>query len=138
MRRVIKKRYSDEEINLNITPFIDIVLSILIVFMVPSQTLFGNIKLELPPADAKIAVLEKDPVKVLITKDGNITIDNKQIYTNDLVDTVDKITFKDKKHKIYVIGDKRNSYERVMEIVGILNKANYRDVVLISDLYNRL
>ena len=113
MRRIIKKRYSDEEINLNITPFIDIVLSILIVFMVPSQTLFGNIKLELPPADAKIAVLEKDPVKVLITKDGNITIDDKQVFTKDLADTVDKITFKDKKHKIYVIGDKRNSYERV-------------------------
>lgn len=138
MRRIIKKRYSDEEINLNITPFIDIVLSILIVFMVPSQTLFGNIKLELPPADAKIAVLEKDPVKVLITKDGNITIDDKQVFTKDLADTVDKITFKDKKHKIYVIGDKRNSYERVMEVVGILNKANYTDVVLISDLYNRL
>ena len=138
MRRIIKKRYSDEEINLNITPFIDIVLSILIVFMVPSQTLFGNIKLELPPADAKIAVLEKDPVKVLITKDGNITIDDKQVFTKDLADTVDKITFKDKKHKIYIIGDKRNSYERVMEVVGILNKANYTDVVLISDLYNRL
>lgn len=138
MRRIIKKRYNEEEINLNITPFIDIVLSVLIVFMIPSQTLFGNIKLELPPANARIAVLEKDPVKVLITKDGNITIDGQQVSTNNLVNLVNEITLKNKNSKIYVIGDKRNTYERIMEIVGLLNDAGYMDVVLISDLYNRL
>ena len=138
MRRIIRKRYSDEEINLNIAPFIDIVLSVLIVFMIPSQTLFGNIRLELPPADAKVAVLEKDPIKILVGKNGDIIIDDKIIATKDLIDAVDTISLKNKMIKIYVIGDKRNTYERVIDIVGRLNKAGFKDVVLISDLYNRL
>lgn len=138
MRRIVKKRYSDEEINLNIAPFIDIVLSVLIIFMVPSQTLFGNIKLELPPANARIAVLEKDPIKVLIDRNGSITIDNKAVAIKDLVNAVNEISLKDKKTKIYVMGDKKNTYEKIIDIVGRLNEAGFTDVVLISDLHNRL
>ena len=120
MRRIIKKRYNEEEINLNITPFIDIVLSVLIVFMIPSQTLFGNIKLELPPANARIAILEKDPVKVLITKDGNITIDGQQVSTNNLVNLVNEITLKNKNSKIYV---QYSALNDKLEELASVNKA---------------
>lgn len=138
MRRIVKKTDSDNEININITPFIDVVFCVLIVFMVSSQTMFGEVVLELPPANAKIVVLEKDPVKVLIDRDGNININKKSIRTIDLITTVDDISLKDKNNKIYVIADKRNTYERVIQVVGMLNDAGFKDVTLISDLHDRL
>ena len=138
MRRIVKKRDFEEEVNVNITPFIDIIFAVLVVFMVPSQIMFGNVELELPPANAKIAVLEKDPVKILVGRDGNITINNKSIKTDELAKVVEEESLKDKKIKVYVMADRRNSYERIMNIVGILNDAGFEDVVLISDLYNRL
>lgn len=138
MRRIVKKIDRDSEVNMNIAPFIDVVFVLLIVFMIPSQTMFGNIELELPPANAKIAVLEKDPLKVMLDRYGNLNINNKSIKTNELIDVANELSLKDKSIKIYVIADKRNSYERVMNIVGMLNDAGFKDVVLISDLYNRL
>ena len=139
MRREIRRREDREnEINMNIAPFIDVMLVLLIAFMIPNQTMFGSVELELPPANAQVAMLEKDPIKVLVDRYGNININNKSTPTNELINTVNELSLKDMNIKIYVMADRRNTYERVMDIVGRLNSAGFRDVVLISDLYNRL
>lgn len=138
MRRVIKKKENLEELNINMTPFIDVIFSILIAFMVPNQSLFGNIELELPPANVKIAVLDKDPIKILIERDGSIVVNNKKIKTKDLLDVVEKESLKNKNIKIYVMADKKNNYGTVLDLVGKLNEKDFKNVVLISDIYNRL
>lgn len=138
MRRIIKKNTDLEEVNVNMTPFIDIIFSILVAFMVPNQALFGNIYIELPPANAKITVLEKDPIKVVLKKDGSVFVNNKAIHINDLIKVVDKVSLKDKNIKIYVMADRRNNYGNVLSIVGKLNDSGFKDVILISDAYDRL
>lgn len=138
MRRIVKKNNFDEDLNINMTPFIDVIFSILVAFMIPNQTLVGNIGIQLPPAKVKIAVLEKDPIKVIIKEKGNIYINDKLIKFNDLVKNVDKISLKDKNMKIYVMADENNSYGFVLKVVGKLNEAGFNDVVLISDVYDRL
>ena len=138
MRRIIKKSRDLEEVGVNMTPFIDIIFSLLIAFMFSNQSIFGNIDIELPPANAEIVVLEKDPVKILVQKDGSITINNKSTKFSDLVNVVNKATLKDKNNKIYIMADRRSNYGTVLSVVGKLNENGFKDVVLISDAYNRL
>ena len=138
MRRIIKKSRDLEEVGVNMTPFIDIIFSLLIAFMFSNQSIFGNIDIELPPANAQIVVLEKDPVKILVQKDGSIIINNKSTKFSDLVNVVNKATLKDKNNKIYVMADRRSSYGTVLSVVGKLNENGFKDVVLISDAHNRL
>ena len=138
MRRIIKKSRDLEEVGVNMTPFIDIIFSLLIAFMFSNQSIFGNIDIELPPANAQIIVLEKDPVKILVQRDGSITINNKSTKFSDLVNVVNKATLKDKNNKIYVMADRRSNYGTVLSVVGKLNENGFKDVVLISDAHNRL
>ena len=138
MRRIIKKSRDLEEVGVNMTPFIDIIFSLLITFMFSNQSIFGNIDIELPPANAQIVVLEKDPVKILVQRDGSITINNKSTKFSDLVNVVNKATLKDKNNKIYVMADRRSNYGTVLSVVGKLNENGFKDVVLISDAHNRL
>lgn len=138
MRRIIKKSRDLEEVGVNMTPFIDIIFSLLIAFMFSNQSIFGNIDIELPPANAQIVVLEKDPVKILVQRDGTITINNKSTKFSDLVNVVNKATLKDKNNKIYVMADRRSNYGTVLSVVGKLNENGFKDVVLISDAHNRL
>lgn len=138
MRRIYKSQTSEEEVNVNIIPLIDVLFSILIAFMIPTQSLFGGLDIEIPTADAKIVVLEKEPIKVFIDKNGNIIINEIEIKFKDLAKRVEELSLKDRNIKIYVLADKINSYGRVLDVVGRLNKYGYNDVVLISDLYNRL
>lgn len=138
MRRIIKKNRDLDEVGVNMTPFIDIIFSLLIAFMFSNQSVFGNIDIELPPANAEIVVLDKDPVKILLQKDGSITVNNKSTRFADLINIVNKATLKDKNSKIYVMADKRSNYGAVLSIVGKLNENGFKDVVLISDAHNRL
>lgn len=138
MRRIIKKNRDLDEVGVNMTPFIDIIFSLLIAFMFSNQSIFGNIDIELPPANAQIVVLEKDPVKILVQRDGSITINNKSTKFSDLVNVVNKATLKDKNNKIYIMADRRSNYGTVLSVVGKLNENGFKDVVLISDAHNRL
>lgn len=138
MRKYCRRFDNGEEVNINIVPLIDILFSIMITFMIPTQSLFGSLGIELPSADAKIVVLKKDPIKVLINKDGDIIIDGQEVKMKNLSKKINELSLKDKNIKIYVMADKRNNYGRVLDITGKLNKDGFNDVVLISDLYNRL
>ncbi len=138
MRRYCRKYDDDNEININIVPLIDILFSILIAFMIPTQTLFGSLNIELPSLDAKIIVLKKDPIKIFINKDGEIIIEDHEVKISNLNKKIDELSLKDKNIKIYVMADKGNNYGKVLDVVGKLNKGGFNDVVLISDLYNRL
>ena len=138
MRRIVKRGRDLEEVGVNMTPFIDVIFSLLIAFMFSNQSIFGNIDIELPPANAQIVVLEKDPVKIFLQKDGSITVNNKSAKFSDLISIVNKATLKDKNSKIYIMADKRSNYGAVLGVVGKLNENGFKDVVLISDAHNRL
>lgn len=138
MRRIIKKNRDLGEVNINLAPFIDVVFSLLVAFMFSNQSVFGSIDIELPPANAQIVVLEKDPIKIILQRDGSITVNNKSTKFADLISVVSKATLRDKNSKIYVMADKRSNYGTVLSVVGKLNESGFKDVVLISDAHNRL
>ena len=132
------KRRTEHNIDLNLAPFIDTLLVLLIVFMIPSQQIFNGLKLNLPSATAKIVVLKKDPIKIFILNDGKININNQIIEYKDIVKIVDDLSLKDKYIKIYVMADKDSKYGQVLNVVGKLNENNFKNVTLITDIHNRI
>lgn len=139
MRRIIRqKERNKDDLNINITPFIDIIFCVLVAFMVPNQNPFGRVNIELPPVNAKIAVLERDPVKVIIQQNRNIYVNDKDINGSSLIASVDEASLKNRNIKVYVMADKKNNYGDILSVLKKLSDSGYVDVVLISDAQNRL
>ncbi len=132
------KRRVEYNTDLNLAPFIDTLLVLLIVFMISSQEVFNGSKLNLPSATAKIVVLKKDPIKIFVLSDGKININNQIIDYKDIVKIVDDLSLKDKYIKIYVMADKDSKYGQVLNVVGKLNENNFKNVTLITDIHNRI
>jgi biopolymer transport protein TolR len=128
----------NSEININIIPLISILFLLLVIYMVMYQSFLGGLGIELPSAKAKIVLLPKDPIKVVIDADGSIMLNNREIKSKELVDEVNKLSLKNKNIKIYVMADRRNEYGKILDVVGRLNANDFKDVVLISDTLNRL
>ena len=137
-KRIANKNPYSADANLNLAPFVDILFSILIVFMIPNQSLFGGMKLELPSADAEVVVLEKDPIKVFIDSNSNIAVNDDIVEYSRLISKINEVSLKDKDIKIYVMADKANNYGFILNIVGKLKSGGFKDVVLITDLYGRI
>ncbi len=137
-RRQRIKRRVEYNTDLNLAPFIDTLLVLLIVFMIPSQQVFNGLKLNLPSAAAKIVVLKKDPIKIFVLSDGKININNQIIDYKDIVKIVYDLSLKDKYIKIYVMADKDSKYGQVLNVVGKLNENNFKNVTLITDIHNRI
>lgn len=137
-RRYYINKKAQKDVNINLTTFIDILFVLLITFMLPSQMLFGNVKINLPTADAEIVVLKKDPVKVMIDENANIFVNEEHIKNDNLIQKIDELTFKDVEAKIYVMADKANNYGEILNVVSKINNAGYIDVMLITDIHNRI
>lgn len=138
MAKRFYKKKEEKDVYINLSSFIDILFVLLIAFMIPSHLIFGNIELSLPTAEAEIVILAKDPIKISIDKNSNIFVNEEQINLNNLVFKTNEVSLKNKNIKIYVIADKNNNYGFILNIVNLLNKTGYRDVVLITDLYGRI
>ena len=132
-----RKRVSDSGIldNItNMTPFVDFLFTLLIVFMIPVQVIFGNIKVDIPKGQTDIVVVKNKPLAVFVKSDGTIFVEDAELKLNNLVGYINEITMKDYKRKIFILGDKQNTYGRIISVLDVLNTAGYEDVVLVTDL----
>lgn len=138
----VRKKICDNDIAIsnivNLTSFVDLLFSLLIIFIVSGQNLFGGISLEIPKGKAEIVVVKKDPIAVFIKSDGTIFVNNEETKFNKIPQVISELTMKDYSTKIFVLGDKNNLYGRIISVVDVLNSAGFLDVVLVTDLSNNL
>lgn len=138
----VRKKICDNDIAIsnivNLTSFVDLLFSLLIIFIVSGQNLFGGISLEIPKGKAEIVVVKKDPIAVFIKSDGTIFVNDEETKFNKIPQVVSELTMKDYSTKIFVLGDKNNLYGRIISVVDVLNSAGFLDVVLVTDLSNNL
>lgn len=120
--------------DINVTPFIDVMLVLLIVFMVTAPLLSAGIKVDLPKTEAG-AVTEKDekPLEVVIDKAGQVFIGETKVNRDELIEKLTAITGDNTERRVFVRADQGLAYGRVMEIIGGINKAGYRKVALITE-----
>lgn len=120
--------------DINVTPFIDVMLVLLIVFMVTAPLLSAGIPVDLPKTEAA-AVSEKDdkPLEVAINKSGTIYIGETKVTRIELLTKLAAITGDDKERRVFIKADQGLPYGKVMEILGSINKAGYKKVALITE-----
>jgi biopolymer transport protein TolR len=117
---------------INVTPFVDVMLVLLIVFMVTAPLLSAGVPVDLPQADAKPLALEKEPVTVTIDPAGKVFVGDTAVDMNDLVPKLTAAVGNDLDQRIYVRGDKTVSYGTIMTVMGALNGAGFQHIGLVA------
>ncbi|MGD8526534.1 MAG: protein TolR [Thioalkalispiraceae bacterium] len=134
--RFRKRRMSE----INVVPYIDVMLVLLVIFMVTAPLLSQGVDVELPEADAKVIDTQnQEPVIVSIDKQGDfyLNLGNKKeqpIAAQDLVNKVSIVMRQRKQTTIYVRGDRDVSYGKVVAVMALLQKAGVGNVGLMTDL----
>lgn len=123
---------------INVTPFIDVMLVLLIVFMVTAPLLNAGVQVDLPKTQAS-AITDKDdkPLEVSVKKNGDIYIGETEVTAEQLGVKLSAITGDDLERRIFIRADQGLSYGRVMEVLGAINHGGYRKVALISEPASR-
>ena len=119
---------------INVTPFVDVMLVLLVVFMVTAPLLTAGVKVDLPKSDAK-ALKEEDnkPREVSLTKDGKIFIGETEVKRDRLTNMMAAMTNNDAERRIFLRADQTIDYGKVMDVLGLMNGAGFRKVALITD-----
>jgi biopolymer transport protein TolR len=120
---------------INVTPFVDVMLVLLIVFMVSAPLLTVGVPIDLPQSQAKSLSQDNEPLTVSVNGDGKLYLQDKEIQLDDLVPKLKAIvearngTLND---QIYVRGDKKVDYGTMMKVMGRLSAAGYHKVALVT------
>ena len=117
---------------INVTPFVDVMLVLLIVFMVTAPLLTVGIKVDLPKVKATALTDIKDPIEITVKLDGEVYIGESEVEVENLIPRLNAITEQNTEARIYIRGDRVVAYGRIMEIMSIINSAGYIKVALIT------
>ena len=119
--------------DINMTPFIDVMLVLLIIFMVAAPLLTTGVPLDLPQTGAQSLNLEKQPLVVSIKADGKVFLMETEITLEELVPKLQAVSKTGPDERIYLRGDKSIAYGRVAEVMAVLTTAGYRKVALVNE-----
>ncbi len=129
-----RKRFKHTLVSdINVTPFVDVMLVLLIIFMVTAPMLTAGVNVDLPESKASPLETQDEPLTVTIRSDNTIFIQNTKVSLEEFAVKLDAIAKQKKDSRIFVRGDKRISYGRLMEIVGIINQAGYNKVAFLTE-----
>ena len=117
---------------INVTPFVDVMLVLLIVFMVAAPLLTSGVPVDLPEAKAQPLALEKQPITVTVDPDGRVFLGEDEVEIDDLVPRLTEVTDNSLDERIYVRGDRTASYGTIMHVMGLINGAGFRHIGLVA------
>ena len=120
---------------INVTPFVDVMLVLLIIFMVTAPLLTVGVQVDLPESAADSLPDDQEPLTISINSKGEIYIQEHQVTYQKMVPKLLAIAKNRTDTRIYVRGDKNINYGRVLEIMGTLSGAGFSKVALISEPY---
>lgn len=118
---------------INVTPFVDVMLVLLIVFMVTAPLLTVGVPVDLPKTRAQALGQDREPLAVTVKRDGTIFLQNQQIAEDALVAKLSAIAENGYKQRIFVRGDEKVDYGRVISVMASLNAAGFTNIGLVTD-----
>ena len=121
---------------INVTPMVDVMLVLLIIFMVSAPLLTVGVPLDLPQTQAKSLDNDKEPLTVSVNTKGEVFLQNTEIKVDELVAKLQAITQArgGNDERIYVRGDRKVDYGTVMRVMGRLSAAGFRRVALVTEV----
>jgi biopolymer transport protein TolR len=117
---------------INVTPFVDVMLVLLIVFMVAAPLLTVGVPVDLPQTQAPPITEPKEPLVITINSEGHLFIQETEVPTESLIPRLEAITGNNPDALLYVRGDKAINYGRVLEVMSLVSSAGFRKVSLIA------
>ena len=118
---------------INVTPFVDVMLVLLIIFMVTAPLLTVGVQVDLPETSADTLPEESEPLTLTINSKGEVFIQETKIEFDNLIKKILAVSKNRTDTRIYVRGDKTINYGRVLEIMGLLSGSGVTKVALISE-----
>jgi len=123
---------------INVTPFVDVMLVLLVVFMVTAPLLTVGVQVDLPKTKAQPMTQSEEPLVISIDAEGVIFIQDTSVELENLVPRLMAITENKPDTRIYLRGDRAIDYGRVMEVMGRVNNAGFTRVALITELPDKI
>ena len=132
---IINRSKKEPMSEINVTPFVDVMLVLLIIFMVTAPLLTVGVQVDLPESAADSLPDDQEPLTVSINSKGEIVIQEHKVGFDSIVPKILAISKNRTDTRIYVRGDKTINYGRVLEVMGRLSGAGFSKVALISEPY---
>lgn len=120
--------------DINVTPFVDVMLVLLVVFMVTAPLLTVAVPVDLPKTQAQSINQDKEPLVISIDAAGKVYLQEKNMRLEDLVPKLKAITNTNADARIFVRGDKGVAYGRIMEVMGTISAGGFSKVALVAEL----
>ncbi|MDH2325257.1 protein TolR [Cereibacter sp. SYSU M97828] len=120
--------------DINITPFVDVMLVLLIIFMVAAPMLTVGVPVELPNTAASAMPTEQEePLAITVTADGRLMLQNSEVAEGELIPRLSAVAAERTSKKIFLRADGAVPYERVAQIMGALNAGGFNSIGLVTD-----
>ncbi|WP_341910500.1 ExbD/TolR family protein [Ferrovibrio terrae] len=119
--------------DINVTPFVDVMLVLLIIFMVAAPLMMVGVPLQLPKTTAAKVTPPKEPLVVSIDKDGKLFIRKDPVEEADLIRRLQDLRSSESDTVIYVRGDKTLEYGKIMDLMSLVGQAGYGKISLVAE-----
>jgi biopolymer transport protein TolR len=126
-----RRRYQPMS-EINVTPFVDVMLVLLIVFMIAAPLLASGVPVDLPETEAGGLAPGAEPISVTVTSEGRIFVGESEVTIDRLVPTLLAATNNDLSQRVFVRGDRASSYGAVMVVMGAINAAGFTRIGLVT------
>jgi biopolymer transport protein TolR len=118
---------------INVTPLVDVMLVLLIIFMVTAPLMTSGVNIDLPKTDAQPLNSDSQPLTVSIDAHGNIFLQNEKVDLDALVAKLQAIAQSNTDRRIFVRGDKDLAYGRIMQVMGTITQGGFTKVALLAE-----
>jgi biopolymer transport protein TolR len=133
--RIPGARYKRTQISqINVTPMVDVMLVLLVVFMITAPLLTVGVPIDLPKTAASRIVGQDEPLVVSLAPDGKIYLQDAELALDELVPRLIAITENRKDARIFLRGDRAIAYGQVMIVMGAMNQAGFSKVALLTEM----
>jgi biopolymer transport protein TolR len=119
---------------INVTPMVDVMLVLLIIFMVTAPLLTVGVPVDLPKTEASVITGQDEPLVISVNREGKIFLQETELPMDALVPRLRSITENKPDTRIFVRGDQTVAYGRIVEVMGTINAAGFTRVALIAEL----
>jgi biopolymer transport protein TolR len=129
-----RRRSYRKNAEINVTPLVDVMLVLLIVFMITAPLLTVAVPVDLPKTNARSIGQDKEPLVITVDSHGKIYLQETPMEVDVLIVRLKAITGANPDARIFVRGDRDLSYGKIMEIMGLVTSAGYNKVALVAEL----
>lgn len=118
---------------INMTPFIDVMLVLLIIFMVAAPLLTSGIPIDLPQTQSSALNIEAKPVSISVDEQGKIYLMDQPVMVDELIPRLQTLAPQGLESRLYIRGSKAVNYGRIAEIMALMTTAGYKKIALITE-----